>query len=129
MSVKPDWWYTEDEAYSVKKHKVGPVDTYNEHSDIKPKKRRDISSKFVKSDNQTIKELTKLLIEKTKLVENLERRIVGLESNNNNLSNEINSIKREQSKVYNENCVLRQIISDLDSPKKEVINISSSLIS
>ena len=136
---KPDWWF-DGESQPKKKSTIydqsnsfHQADTlykeFGEHSDIPPKKHKKKSSlsKFEKSDNQTIKELTRLLINKTQSVDDLQARAILLEDVNKRLELELKQYKTEHSNLYNEICILRKLIGDLDLDKPKVQNNSCAI--
>jgi hypothetical protein len=122
MSHLPNWWFRDEDESPHKKSEI-PIDNVDLY-DIKfPKKKKkhhiDISSK---SDNQVIKELSELLIYKDNTIDGLETKLSHAETNYEETRSELKYLKKEYNRIYNENCLLKDIISKLDSNKPKMID-------
>ena len=138
----PNWWYSseDDQPTNAKNATVEEKlyrpnnydqDIYNIDFNLKKKKhnKSSNSSKHNQSDNQIIRELSSLLIEKGDLAERLEMKLSNLTSNYEELKSEVQFMKLEYSKIYNENCILKDIVNRLDTKSNKVEDKNSLFLS
>lgn len=110
MGKLPNWWFSDEQNPKDLK----PI----------PKKKDKYLELSKKNDNQVIKELSELLINKDEKIDKLESKLHLLESSSEETKFELAQLKKEYNQLYKENSILKDIISKLDTTT--FINSSSN---
>lgn len=115
MGQLPNWWFNDEQS----------------PKDLKPISKK--KSKFLeisnKNNNQIIKELSELLVNKDEKIDKLEFKLRNLESDSESLKSKLAILKKEYNHLYEENSVLKDIISRLDTNSYQETEFSSLFLS